>query len=52
MNNLPEKVNAGDETTLWLDTLDGGRLRLGVNVRKGCPTTFHKQNAARAPSPA
>jgi len=41
-----------NEITIWLDTLDGGRLTLGVNLLKGSPTTFRKQKAAGAPSPA
>ena len=41
-----------DELELWMDTLDGSRLKLGVNLVKGIPTTFHKQKTAKAPSPA
>ena len=41
-----------NEITLWLDTIDGGRLTLGVNLLKGSPTTFRKEKAAGAPSPA
>ena len=47
------EVHSKDELELWLDTLDGGRLKLGMNLRKGSPTTFFKQKmAAGAPSPA
>ena len=46
------EVHSKNEIELWLDTLDGGRLKLGVDLSKGCPTTFFKQNAAKAPSPA
>lgn len=37
---------------LSLDTLDGNRLVLGVNLTGGTPTTFYKTKAAKAPSPA
>lgn len=37
---------------LTLDTLDGGRLTLGVNLTGGTPTTFYKTKAAEAPSTA
>lgn len=40
------------EITLSLDTLDGGTLRLGVNLAQGAPTTFYKERTARAPSSA
>lgn len=36
---------------LTLDTLDGNRLVLGVNLANATPTTFYK-TTARAPSPA
>jgi len=47
------EVHSENELELWIDTLDGGRLRMGVDLRKGSPTTFFKQNmAAKAPSSA
>lgn len=47
------EVHSKNELELWIDTLDGGRLRMGVDLRKGSPTTFFKQNmAAKAPSSA
>ena len=41
-----------NEITLSMDTFDGGKLVLGVNVTTGSPTTFRKEKAALAPSSA
>ena len=36
-------IHSEDELELWIETLDGGRLKLGVNIGHGRPTTFHKE---------
>ncbi len=46
------EIHSKHEITLSLDTLDGGTLRLGVNLAMGSPTTFRKERAAKAPSSA
>jgi len=45
-------VHSKHEITLSLDTLDGGTLRLGVNLAMGFPTSFRKERTAKAPSSA
>lgn len=54
MWRMPDAVeqHSKNEITLSLDTLDGGTLRLGVNLAMGSPTTFRKERAAKAPSSA
>lgn len=46
------RLHSPGKLELSLDTLDGNRLVLGVNLTGGTPTTFYKTKAAEAPSPA
>ncbi len=46
------QMHSPGKLELSLDTLDGNRLVLGVNLTGGTPTTFYKTKAAEAPSPA
>ena len=45
-------VHSKNEITLSMDTFDGGKLVLSVNVTTGSPTTFRKERTAKAPSSA